>query len=164
MVANFRSSHWSGGVSVLAAMGVLATLGYAWSALRAPAGLPHPALMNVVIVGSTVASAVSTGEDPMTSARLVQVQPPHDGMTGSATLELADGRQLTTGVGRAVVPAVTLVSVGIDSATFLDRGAYRRLNVAWGAASPKVAPIAPALPGIDFDSNPGAANPAMARR
>lgn len=164
MPADFRSSHWGGGVSILAAMGILATLGYAWSALRPPSGLPNPASINVVSVGSTVVPFVSTGEDPMTDARLVQVQPPHDGMTGSATLELEDGRQLTTGVGRGVVPAVTLVSVGIDSATFLDRGAYRRLNVAWGAASPRLAPIAPVLPGIDFDSNPGAANPAMARR
>ncbi len=111
-----------------------------------------------------VPQAVATGDDPMTNARLVQVQPPYDGMSGRATLELGDGRQITTEVGKPVVPALTLVSVGIDTARYLNRGAYRRLSVAWGAAGPAVAAMTPVLPGIDFDTDPEAANPAIARR
>lgn len=74
---------------------------------------------------------------------------------GSAIIGLADGRQISVGVGEAVEPGLTLQSVGEDHVVLSRNGALSRLIFAEtpvGAAAP---PPPPATPQVVAPPTPG---------
>jgi general secretion pathway protein C len=76
---------------------------------------------------------------------------------GSAIIGLADGRQISVGVGEAVEPGLTLQSVGADHVVLSRNGALSRLIFAEtpvGAAAP---PPPPATPQVVAPPTPVAA-------
>lgn len=107
---------------------------------------------------SSMAEATAAGSSQM---RLFGVRADGAG-GGSAIIGLADGRQISVGVGEAVEPGLTLQSVGADHVVLSRNGALSRLIFAEtpvGAAAP---PPPPATPQVVAPPAPAAAPAAAA--